>query len=109
MQNAQVTAKSEYRVGRFLAPYCLLKIKQLLKTKKVRHKVPDLITSGRDDWIRTSDPLTPSQVRYQAAPRPEAFICCSALARNREYINPKLWPCARTFLIIFEQVQNCIC
>ena len=26
---------------------------------------------GRDDWIRTSDPLTPSQVRYQAAPHPE--------------------------------------
>ena len=25
---------------------------------------------GRDDWIRTSDPLTPSQVRYQAAPHP---------------------------------------
>lgn len=24
---------------------------------------------GRSDWIRTSDPLTPSQVRYQAAPR----------------------------------------
>ena len=27
---------------------------------------------GRDDWIRTSDPLTPSQVRYQAAPHPDA-------------------------------------
>jgi hypothetical protein len=26
--------------------------------------------SGRDDWIRTSDPLTPSQVRYQAALHP---------------------------------------
>src|SRR5690554_5580110 len=26
---------------------------------------------GRDDWIRTSDPLTPSQVRYQAAPHPD--------------------------------------
>ena len=25
---------------------------------------------GRDDWIRTSDPLTPSQVRYQTAPHP---------------------------------------
>ena len=36
--------------------------------------MPDLQTSGRDDWIRTSDPLTPSQVRYQAAPRPEAFV-----------------------------------
>jgi hypothetical protein len=29
---------------------------------------------GRDDWIRTSDPLTPSQVRYQAAPHPDALI-----------------------------------
>ena len=28
---------------------------------------------GRDDWIRTSDPLTPSQVRYQAAPHPETY------------------------------------
>ena len=26
---------------------------------------------GRDDRIRTCDPLTPSQVRYQAAPHPE--------------------------------------
>ena len=26
---------------------------------------------GRDDWIRTSDPLTPSQVRYQTAPHPD--------------------------------------
>ena len=30
------------------------------------------VTSGRDDWIRTSDPLTPSQVRYQAALHPES-------------------------------------
>src|SRR5688572_13481673 len=29
---------------------------------------------GRDDWIRTSDPLTPSQVRYQAALHPEASL-----------------------------------
>lgn len=27
--------------------------------------------NGRDDWIRTSDPLTPSQVRYRAALRPD--------------------------------------
>ena len=27
--------------------------------------------TGRDDWIRTSDPHTPSMVRYQAALRPE--------------------------------------
>ena len=43
--------------------------------------MPDLQTSGRDDWIRTSDPLTPSQVRYQAAPRPEAlFVAPLSLA-----------------------------
>jgi hypothetical protein len=29
---------------------------------------------GRDDWIRTSDPLTPSQVRYQAALHPEIAV-----------------------------------
>ena len=28
--------------------------------------------SGRGDWIRTSDPLRPRQVRYQAALRPES-------------------------------------
>jgi hypothetical protein len=26
---------------------------------------------GRGDWIRTSDPLLPKQMRYQAAPRPD--------------------------------------
>ena len=26
---------------------------------------------NRGDWIRTSDPLTPSQVRYRTAPRPD--------------------------------------
>ena len=26
---------------------------------------------GRDDWIRTSGPLLPKQMRYQAAPRPD--------------------------------------
>ena len=29
---------------------------------------------GRDDRIRTCDPLTPSQVRYQAAPHPETYL-----------------------------------
>ena len=28
--------------------------------------------SGRSDWIRTSDPLLPKQVRYQTAPRSDA-------------------------------------
>ena len=29
---------------------------------------------GRGDWIRTSDPLRPRQVRYQAALRPDILI-----------------------------------
>ena len=29
--------------------------------------------NGRGDWIRTSDPLRPRQVRYQAALRPDIF------------------------------------
>jgi hypothetical protein len=28
---------------------------------------------GRDDWIRTSDPLNPIQVRYQTALRPDPW------------------------------------
>src|SRR4051812_27623149 len=28
--------------------------------------------SGRGDWIRTSDPLLPKQMRYQAALRPDS-------------------------------------
>ena len=32
----------------------------------------DLI--GRGDWIRTSDPLRPRQVRYQAALRPDVVV-----------------------------------
>ena len=36
---------------------------------------------GRVDWIRTSDPLTPSQVRYQTAPPPGA----AHLQRKRRY------------------------
>ena len=31
---------------------------------------------GRGDWIRTSDPLRPRQVRYQAAPRPDITSLC---------------------------------
>ena len=42
------------------------------------HGIPKRSKIGRDDRIRTSDPLTPSQVRYQAAPHPE--IC--SIRRN---------------------------
>ena len=40
------------------------------KQKRPRDVSRDLVISGRVDWIRTSDPLTPSQVRYQTAPPP---------------------------------------
>ena len=30
--------------------------------------------NGRDDWIRTSDLLTPSEARYHAALRPDNGI-----------------------------------
>ena len=59
---------------------------------------------GRDDWIRTSDPLTPSQVRYQAAlhpdssARPYASVCDRRRGRLRFFFAP--WgparPSART-------------
>jgi hypothetical protein len=39
-----------------------------VRTRKSELRVSKI---GRDDWIRTSDPLTPSQVRYQAAPHPD--------------------------------------
>ena len=29
------------------------------------------VWNGRGEWIRTTDPLHPMQVRYQAAPRPD--------------------------------------
>ena|GEM_PF-1943574 len=32
-----------------------------------------LFCRSRGDWIRTSDPLHPMQVRYQTAPRPDCF------------------------------------
>src|SRR6478736_8472662 len=38
---------------------------------------------GRDDRIRTCDPLTPSQVRYQAALHPENVACSPRTQRPR--------------------------
>jgi len=35
-------------------------------------RLPQIVEeSGRGDWIRTSDPLLPKQVRYQATLRPD--------------------------------------
>ena len=37
------------------------------------------IKNGRSDWIRTSDPLHPMQVRYQAAPHSD---CADVLLKK---------------------------
>ena len=29
---------------------------------------------NRDDWIRTSDPFVPNEVRYQAALHPDVYV-----------------------------------
>ncbi len=39
--------------------------------------------NGRSDWTRTSDPLTPSQVRYQTAPRSDLSREASTAKRER--------------------------
>ena len=36
---------------------------------------------GRDERIRTSDPLLPKQVRYQTAPRPDSLAAPASVAR----------------------------
>src|SRR6186997_1015630 len=41
--------------------------------------------SGRGDWIRTSDPLRPRQVRYQAALRPDSTIIGSLSLGRPEF------------------------
>jgi hypothetical protein len=47
---------------------------------------------GRSDWIRTSDPLTPSQVRYRAALRSEPALvyrqCAAPVNRNHSLHRP---------------------
>ena len=47
-----------------------------------------LKTFGRGERIRTSDPLLPKQMRYQAAPHPDPerrVLPRAARRRNREY------------------------
>ncbi len=35
---------------------------------------PQAVCVGRGDWIRTSDPLLPKQMRYQTAPLPDGMV-----------------------------------
>jgi hypothetical protein len=47
----------------------------------------DTAKSGRGDWIRTSDPLRPRQVRYQAALRPDLKISdLTAISRSAAFL-----------------------
>ncbi len=48
-----------------------------LKINKASSFLKALCYFGRDDKIRTCDPLHPMQVRYQAAPHPD--VVCSFL------------------------------
>ena len=48
-------------------------------------------SAGRDGGIRTHDPLTPSQVRYQTAPRPDcaiALVSGGSLRWERPQLTP---------------------
>lgn len=51
----------------------ILGTEAFIKVIKNDRKLRPLESRGRVDWIRTSDPLTPSQVRYQTAPPPEIY------------------------------------
>ncbi len=46
--------------------------------------MPGLYLFGRDDWIRTSGPLHPMQVRYQAALHPGSSVRVSVGVRVSE-------------------------
>jgi hypothetical protein len=52
----------------------------LRKRKRAPERNPLVVNYGRDDWIRTSGPLLPKQVRYQAALHPDVG-CYSVLTR----------------------------
>lgn len=49
---------------------------QLFKSFPLSHKKIFALRrlSGRDDWIRTSGPFVPNEVRYRAALHPENFM-----------------------------------
>ena len=55
------------------------------------------IEGGRGERIRTSDPLVPNQMRYQAAPRPETFRRAPVLPRRPRRRNAALEPAASLF------------
>ncbi len=54
--------------------------------KPERGKVERIKTNGRSDWIRTSDPYTPSVVLYQAEPRSDRLK--QAICRDFDEVQP---------------------
>jgi putative transposase len=62
----------DYDLGYFADETCRLEPVRICSARKcylcLRNRPHK---SGRGDWIRTSDPLRPRQVRYQAALRPD--------------------------------------
>jgi hypothetical protein len=47
-------------------------------------------TQNRDDWIRTSGPFVPNEVRYQAAPHPVIYQHLLIYIPNRRIV--KVFP-----------------
>ena len=43
-----------------------------IRVRQIHKRAENVKNFGRGDWIRTSDPLRPRQVRYQAALRPDS-------------------------------------
>ena len=59
---------------------------------------------GRGYWIRTSDPLRPRQVRYQAALRPDSFASL-ILNHFHEQGHSRLLPLPR---LLCNPCRNCV-
>lgn len=68
-------AKRKVRVTKIKRRYNVSKASAKEKDPRIRE---GLFLLGREDWIRTSDPLHPIQVRYRAAPLP-AFQRCAKI------------------------------
>ena len=84
-------------------PYKFSELEQLCKSKSRydTDRIGKTATTCRDDWIRTSDPVVPNDVRYRAALHPAnnpiskediRLIIPLPFLPQAEYI-PKLSPC----------------
>ena len=60
----EVTGTTKLTKGHWLG---LIGVGEYLNSRTMRAR----LKGGRGDWIRTSDPLLPKQMRYQAALRPD--------------------------------------